>query len=93
MLGNELAELALHGKNGMSASNKVDQALAVVLMRAAQTPEDKEYTAKLLIERRNRHRTWITVTQRKWQQHTRRPQRARHHDSVEIRERYVRCGT
>lgn len=83
-------ELALHGKHGMSASNKVDQAIAVTLMRAARTPEEREEAARLLIERRNNYRTWLTVTQRKWQQHTRRPQRANHHDSVEIREKYVR---
>ena len=34
---------------------------------------------------------YLTVTQRQWQLRTRRPSRARHHDSIEIRERYVRC--
>lgn len=33
----------------------------------------------------------LTLTQRKWQRDTRRPSRARHHDSVTIREKYVRC--
>ena len=34
---------------------------------------------------------YVTVTQRNWQRRTRRPSRARHHDSIAIREKYVRC--
>jgi hypothetical protein len=34
---------------------------------------------------------WLTVSQRHWQSRTRRESRARHHDSIAIRERYVRC--
>jgi len=37
--------------------------------------------------------TWQTVTQRKWQRDTRNSNKARHHDSVSIRERYVRIGS
>lgn len=81
-------ELVLYSHNALSPSDKRDQALCVTLLRAS---DDREATARLLIELRNRYRTWVTVTQRKWQRETRRPQRARHHDSVQIRERYVRC--
>jgi hypothetical protein len=41
------------------------------------------------------HEGWLdyqTVTQRQWQRNTRRPSRARHHDSISIREKYVRCA-
>ena len=34
---------------------------------------------------------WIAVTQRKWQSYTRNQNKAIHHDSVELREKYVRC--
>ena len=34
---------------------------------------------------------WLTMTQRKWQSKTRRISKARHHDSIELREKYVRC--
>lgn len=34
---------------------------------------------------------WLAMTQRHWQDRTRRQSRARHHDSVSTRERYVRC--
>lgn len=33
-----------------------------------------------------------TMTQRQWQCRTRRPSRARHHDSIAIREKYVRLA-
>lgn len=33
----------------------------------------------------------VTMTQRQWQAQTRRESRARHHDSVALREKYVRC--
>jgi hypothetical protein len=76
-------ELVLYSHYSLSPSDKRDQALCVTLLRAS---DDREATMRLLMERRNRYRTWVTVTQRKWQQRG----RHRHHDSVEIRERYVR---
>ena len=36
-------------------------------------------------------RRYVTVTQRQWQRQTHRPARARHHDSIALREKYVRC--
>jgi len=67
-------------------------------------PGDKESSKMLAIllrempeiraEVKEARRDWLnylTVTQRQWQLRTRRPSRARHHDSIEIRERYVRC--
>lgn len=37
---------------------------------------------------------YLTVQQRKWQASgSRRPSRARHHDSIAIREKYVRCAS
>ena len=46
---------------------------------------------ELILEKRRRWLDWLTVTQRKWQGETRRPSRARHHDSIAIREKYVRA--
>ena len=34
--------------------------------------------------------SYDTMTQRQWQAHSRRPSRARHHDSIALREKYVR---
>lgn len=34
---------------------------------------------------------YLTITQRQWQMKTRRPSRAKNHDSISIREKYIRC--
>lgn len=44
---------------------------------------------------RRKRAEWLlsqTLWQRKWQDKTRRVARARHHDSIATRERYVRCA-
>ena len=59
---------------------------AVLLIRAG-------VPLKVVSQARARHRTWTIETQRKWQASvSRRPARGKHHDSWEIRERYVRCN-
>lgn len=45
----------------------------------------------MILEKRQGWLTWLTITQRKWQAHTRNPNKAMHHDSISIREKYVRC--
>jgi len=40
---------------------------------------------------RNDWMAWQFVTQRKWQSMTKNPNKAVHHDSIELREKYVRC--
>ena len=53
----------------------------------------REDTAREVIrEARHRWMAWQFRTQRKWQMKTHRPSRANHHDSIEIREHYVRCA-
>jgi hypothetical protein len=45
----------------------------------------------MILEKRLAWLTWWTITQRKWQSHTRNPNKAMHHDSISLREKYVRC--
>lgn len=45
----------------------------------------------VVLAKRRAWRDYLTVTQRRWQSHTRRQSRARHLDSLSIREKYVRC--
>lgn len=83
----EARERALDLMAGHSLTRApVDNAKAVLLLQL--DPE----LLPFVLERRARWLEWLTLTQRKWQRETRRPARARHHDSIEIRERYVRCG-
>lgn len=45
-----------------------------------------------ILLRRAKYRTWVTIKQREWQTKvSKRPSKANHHDSIQIRERYVRC--
>jgi hypothetical protein len=73
-------------------SQLVDRKRAVMAIRSAQNPADRLVVMELVLEKRRNHRVWLTLAQRKWQGQTRRPSRARHHDSIAIREKYVRCN-
>ena len=46
---------------------------------------------RIILDKRLAWLNWLTCTQRRWQQETRRASKARHHDSIEIREKHVRC--
>jgi hypothetical protein len=71
----------------------VDRARVVIALRAARTPAERAAVLEVARTRRAEWLTYLTVLQRKWQGRTRRESRARHHDSVSIRERYVRCAS
>ncbi len=63
----------------------IDRSKIVVILRAY--PD----AITMVLEKRRLWKEWVTVTQREWQTKvSRRPSKAAHHDSIEIRERYVR---
>lgn len=66
----------------------------VLVMRLAKemNPATCAVVMEVILRARREHLTWLTMTQREWQRQTRRQGRARHHDSVSIREKYVRCA-
>ena len=45
----------------------------------------------IIIKSRKRWLEYLTITQRKWQRSTSNKNKARHHDSIGLREKYVRC--
>ena len=65
--------------------------IAVAMLRHAREHGTEAEFFEAWKARRSDWLTTTTLWQRKWQGMTRRPSRARHHDSIEIRERYVRC--
>ena len=80
-----------------------EQALSAILDRGLSNLREDRGKAVLLIRAgvpldvvsraRAWYRTWTIETQRKWQASiSRRPARGKHHDSWEIRERWVRCN-
>ena len=44
---------------------------------------------KMILEARLGYLNWQTINQRYWQQQTKNVNKARHHDSIAIREKYV----
>lgn len=61
----------------------------VLILRGCPAEERAE-VVRIMVEQRRVWRDWLTMTQRRWQKETRRPSRARHYDSIAIRESYVR---
>jgi hypothetical protein len=67
-----------------------DRLRNVIVLRGV-TPEQRPTVRRLIMEAHRDWLNWLTMTQRRWQRETRNPNKARHHDSIEIRERYVRA--
>lgn len=64
--------------------------LAAALWRDAKATGHEAEFLSVWREKRAGWLTWLTLTQRKWQDKTRNPNKARNHDSISIREKYVR---
>lgn len=58
--------------------------LALLLRGMPEIRED-------VLQARREWLNYLTIQQRRWQRETRRASRARHNDSIAIREKYVRC--
>jgi hypothetical protein len=74
------------GYRGMVEDMKVTMAL-----RDARARGYEDMVRAIWCASRASRLDYLTMTQRQWQCNTRRESRARHHDSVAIREKYVRC--
>lgn len=61
-------------------------------LRLAKIEGDYEMAVDIAKAKRRGWLVWLTVTQRQWQSRCRSEARARHHDSVSIREKYVRAN-
>lgn len=90
MADSDLAAIDLMTGSGL-VSYGIDNKRAVMALRAAPIAIREDVRA-MILRKRARHREMLTIWQREWQLKTRRPNRARHHDSISIRERYVRCA-
>lgn len=67
-------------------SSALDRKRAVMALRAASTPAERAAIMALVVEKRATHRAWITVTQRRWQDHT------RHYRARTVRAYALRAG-
>lgn len=72
-------------------TNVVDRQKQLAAFYYARAKGIESECKRIFLEKRFAWIDWITVTQRKWQCGTRNPNKAVHHDSIELREKYVRC--
>lgn len=75
---------------GSTTNRLPDRMRHAAILRAFHSQPEYTEIRDAILAGRSSWLNWLTMTQRKWQTHTRRPARARHHDSVSIREKYVR---
>jgi hypothetical protein len=54
--------------SGLVAGNPLENKRAVMAIRAASTPQEREEIFRLVMEKRAAHRTQVTISQRFWQQ-------------------------
>jgi hypothetical protein len=66
--------------------------LAVALYKHAKAHGYVDTFCREWLARRDTYMRDMILRQRSWQQNTRNPNKARHHDSISIRERYVRAA-
>jgi len=71
--------------------NMVDRHKCLAALAYAEKRGCKQGAIEMILSARFDWLDWLTVTQRKWQGNTRNPNKARHHDSIELREKWVRC--
>ena len=76
-----------------STGNVIDRHKCLAALAYAEKRNIKSECWSMILNARWAWLNWLTVTQRKWQLETRNPNKARHHDSISIREKYVRCNT
>ncbi len=82
-----LANLPLGG----SFTPVMERFCTVAMLRDARERDMEHVFWEVWLAKRRERLVWLTRTQRQWQSHTRRASKARHHDSIAIREKYVRC--
>jgi hypothetical protein len=60
----------------------------LIAIRSASIPE---LAVRMWLDKRSGWLDWLTMTQRKWQRKARHVHGAKHHDSLTLREKHVRC--
>lgn len=76
---------------GSLTSNIVDRHKALAVLAYARERDCTREALNLILAARLSWLNWQSITQRQWQRETRNHNKARHSDSIELREKYVRC--
>lgn len=82
---------ATYYKQTEDMRSPVGRMQALMAWQHAKARGHEEIFHTVYLRRRAERMRWDTTTQREWQARCRSEARAKHHDSVSIREKYVRC--
>jgi len=75
-------EAVRHVAQSSRTRNPRDLAIQTILIRSSRTDEERAFAVGEILAARAEWLTWLTITQRRWQQRSRR--------NSEFREKYVR---
>ena len=75
-----------------STSNIIDRHKCLAALAYGEKRNCKQVAIDIILKARLDWLNWLTVTQRQWQNNTKNINKARHHDSIALREKYVRCA-
>jgi hypothetical protein len=75
-----------------STMNIVDRHKCLAALAYAEKRCCKISALRMYLDMRKEWVDWHVISQRKWQMETKNKNKARHHDSISIREKYVRCN-
>ena len=75
-----------------STHNIIDQYKCLAALAFSRNQGCEVECRAMILDARHGWLNWQTRTQRKWQRETRNPNKARHHDSISLREKYVRIA-
>ena len=86
----DIEEITIERVTGCT-NHITDQHRCLAVLAYAEKRGIRDEALRIILDQRYQRLNWLTVTQRKWQLKTRNTNKARCHDSIEIREKYVRC--
>lgn len=75
-----------------STSCLVDRHKQLAILSYAKKRNIESEARRMILAARFNWINWLTVSQRNWQCKTKNKNKAKHHDSISLREKYVRCN-
>ena len=75
-----------------STASVIDRHKCLAAIAYAEKRGCRDEAIKMILKARFIWINWLSMTQRRWQIKTKNKNKARHHDSIALREKYVRCN-
>ena len=72
-------------------NNIIDRYKRIAAINFGEKRGCRDEAIQIVLEDRLEWLNWLSITQCRWQKETKNPNKARHSDSITIREKYVQC--